>query len=138
MKVSSIKKCLGVLGTGLFASASPLHAEPGAGAVYTMDNAAGANHVLAFDRAANGSLTGPTVFWTGGAGTGAGLSSQGALLLTDDKCWLFVCNAGSDEVSVFAVSPGGLQLTDKQPSGGRVPLSLTLNHDLLYVLNAGG
>jgi 6-phosphogluconolactonase (cycloisomerase 2 family) len=49
-----------------------------------------------------------------------------------------VCNAGSDEVSVFAVSRHGLQLTDKVASGGQMPISLTFHENLLYVLNAGG
>jgi 6-phosphogluconolactonase (cycloisomerase 2 family) len=60
------------------------------------------------------------------------------VVLSRDGHWLFVCNAGSDEVSVFAVAPQGLQLVDKVNSGGRLPLSLTLRRDLLYVLNAGG
>ncbi len=91
-----------------------------AGAVYTMDNAASANHVLVFQRAENGQITGVGSVTTGGTGTGAGLSSQGAVLLSHDGHWLFVCNAGSDEIS------------------GRLPLSLTQHHNLLYVLNAGG
>jgi 6-phosphogluconolactonase (cycloisomerase 2 family) len=58
--------------------------------------------------------------------------------LSHDGRWLFVCNAGSDEISVFATGPGSLQLVDKVSSGGRVPLSLTLHRNLLYVLNAAG
>jgi 6-phosphogluconolactonase (cycloisomerase 2 family) len=49
-----------------------------------------------------------------------------------------VCNAGSDDISVFATSSQGLQLVERVNSGGRRPLSLTLHHDRLYVLNAGG
>ena len=108
------------------------------GAIYTMDNAAGANHVLAFQRGENGELTGAGSFATGGAGTGAGLSSQGSVLLSKDGSWLFVCNAGSSEVSVLAVTPDGLSLSDKVRSGGQMPVSLALRHNLLYVLNAGG
>jgi 6-phosphogluconolactonase (cycloisomerase 2 family) len=108
------------------------------GAVYTMDNAAGANHVLVFQRGENGGLTGAASFATGGAGAGAGLSSQGSVLLSRDNRWLFVCNSGSSEISVFAVAREGLTLTDKVDSGGQNPVSLTLRHSLLYVLNAGG
>jgi len=113
-------------------------AEDEVGAVYTMDNAAGGNHVLAWKRSKDGTLTSQGMYPTGGAGTGAGLSSQGSVLLSHNAKWLFVCNAGSDEVSLFEVSPHGLQLVDKVNSGGRLPLSLTLNRNLLYVLNAGG
>src|SRR5262249_51950197 len=77
---------------------------------------------------------------TGGSGTGApqGLPSQASVLLSHDGRWLFVCNAGSSEVSVLRISPGGLTVTDKVASGGRMPVSLALRHNLLYVLNAGG
>lgn len=108
------------------------------GAIYTMDNAAGANHVLVFQRGENGVLIGAGSFATGGAGAGAGLSSQGSVLLSSDNRWLFVCNAGSSEVSVFAVTGEGLSLSDKVGSGGQMPVSLALRHNLLYVLNAGG
>ncbi len=108
------------------------------GAVYTMDNAASANHVLVFQRAENGQVTSTGSVSTGGTGTGAGLADQGSVLLSNDGRWLFVCNAGSDDISVFAIAPGGLQLSDKVSSGGRLPLSLAQDHNLIYVLNAGG
>jgi len=108
------------------------------GALYTMDNAAGGNHVLVFSRQENGRLNSAGSFATGGTGAGAGLSSQGSVVLSRDGRWLLVCNTGSSEISVFAVSPQGLSLTDKVGSGGRMPLSLGLRHNLLYVLNAGG
>ncbi|PYV66490.1 MAG: 3-carboxymuconate cyclase, partial [Acidobacteria bacterium] len=73
-----------------------------------MDNAASANHVLVFQRAENGQITSVGSVTTGGTGTGAGLSSQGAVLLSHDGHWLFVCNAGSDEISVFEITPGNL------------------------------
>ena len=108
------------------------------GALYTMDNAASGNHVLVFQRGEHGGLKGAGSFATGGTGTGAGLSSQGSIVLSRDSRWLFVCNAGSGEISVLAVSRQGLTLVDKVSSGGQVPLSLALRHNLLYVLNAGG
>lgn len=108
------------------------------GAVYTMDNAAGGNHVWAFGRRANGSLTAPAVVPTGGLGTGNALGNQGGVLLSRSGRWLFVCNAGSDEISVFAATPQGLTLTDKVSAEGHRPISLALHGHLLYVLNAGG
>jgi 6-phosphogluconolactonase len=138
MKNSVIVKCLGLLGAVSMASTISAIAEDEVGAVYTMDNAAGGNHVLALKRSVDGTLTSQGMYPTGGSGTGAGLSSQGSVLLSHNAKWLFVCNSGSDEVSLFAVSKHGLQLVDKVNSGGRRPLSLTLKGNLLYVLNAGG
>jgi 6-phosphogluconolactonase (cycloisomerase 2 family) len=110
------------------------------GALYTMDNAAAGNNVLAFQRDEDGGVSSAGSFATGGNGTGtqAGLPSQGSVLLSRDGRWIFVCNAGSSEISVLAVSKQGLTVTDKAASGGRMPLSLALRHNLLYVLNAGG
>src|SRR5437899_10161188 len=81
------------------------------GSVYTMDNSASGNNVLVFQRSADGSLRPGGVFPTGGTGTGSGLGNQGAVVLSRDGRWLLVCNAGSDEISVFVVSEQGLQLT---------------------------
>lgn len=113
-------------------------AEDSAGTVYVMSNAAEANAVLVFERAADGSLSEAGAFPTGGLGTGAGLGSQGAVVLHENGRWLFAVNAGSNEVSVFSVTPDGLQLKDTEPSGGELPISLTARENLLYVLNAGG
>ena len=135
-RLTFIKSCAALL-LGFATTGTTLRADDN-GAVYTMDNAAGANHVLAFQRAENGSLIGSGTFATGGAGSGAGLSSQGSIALSRDGRWLFVCNAGSSEISVFAVTRHGLSVTDKVSSGGQMPVSLTVRHNLLYVLNAGG
>ena len=110
------------------------------GILYTTDNASAGNHVQVITLVGH-TLSLGTAYATGGLGSGAspGLPSQGSVMLSPDSQWLFVCNAGSDEISVFETLPGGqLQLTDKVNSGGRNPISLTLNGSLLYVLNAGG
>jgi len=127
------------LGLGLAALAPNVWADDG-GALYTMDNAAGANNVLVFERHANGTLSAAGSISTGGTGTGAaqGLPSQGSVLASPDGRWLLVCNAGSSEISVFAIRAHGLTLTGKVASGGQMPLSLGLCKNLLYVLNAGG
>lgn len=138
MKHSLIRKGLGFLGAGLLALTVTASAKEEAGVIYGMDNAAAGNHVLAWKRMADGALARPAMHATGGAGTGAGLSSQGSVLLSRDGQWLFVCNAGSGEISVFEIGPHGVRLVDKVSSGGQLPLSLTLRHHLLYVLNAGG
>jgi 6-phosphogluconolactonase (cycloisomerase 2 family) len=137
MKLTLLKYGFSSFGLSLALLATTATSEEG-GAIYTMDNAADANHVLAFQRQQDGEVTGASSFATGGAGTGAGLSSQGSILLSRDHRWLFVCNAGSSEISVLAVTRDGLSLTDKVSSGGQVPVSLALCDNLLYVLNAGG
>jgi 6-phosphogluconolactonase len=106
------------------------------GAVYTLDNATGGNHVLRFTRAANGTLTADGSYSTDGAGTGMGLGSQGAVILDGDR--LFAVNAGSNSISVMAVTSGGLTLLSTTPSDGEMPISLTVHGSHLYVLNAGG
>jgi len=139
MRVLKFDKVLSGLALGLGLIAGKVQADEG-GALYTMDNAAAGNHVLIFPRHEMGHLGNPRMVATGGMGTGAaqGLPSQGSVLLSRDGRWLFVCNAGSDEVSVLKISSRGATLTDKVASGGRRPLSLALRHNLLYVLNAGG
>jgi len=109
-----------------------------AGAVYTMTNGASGNEVILFHRTAHGFLMPGESFSTGGLGSGNGLGNQGALALSAGNRWLFVVNAGSDDVSVFRVERNGLTLVDREPSGGRRPISVTVDRDLMYVLNAGG
>jgi 6-phosphogluconolactonase len=147
MRSNSIIRYAGALALAATLAPNYLHArdrednddrrDPG-GAVYTMDNAVSENHVLAFQRAADGKLTPAGSFATGGSGAGSGLGSQGAVLLSDNARWLFACNAGSSEISVFLVTPNGLVLTDKVSSGGKRPISIALHRNLLFVLNAGG
>jgi len=108
------------------------------GAIYTMTNSLSGNEVLVFDRSANGSLSPAGSFETGGTGTGGGLGNQGGVHLTSDNQRLYVVNAGSNTISVFKVKPRGLKLMGSVDSGGLQPISLTVDGDLLYVLNAGG
>lgn len=107
------------------------------GQVYTIDNAAAGNNVWIFNRAADGSLTVSGSVSTDGNGTGSGLASQGAVILSPDNKWLIVVDAGSNEVSVFQVNGNNLTLTDKESSQGTTPISLTMNNNWIYVLNNG-
>ncbi len=112
-------------------------AEPTPGAVYTMSNGTGGNAVLVFDRQPGGSLVAAGSVATGGLGTGGGLGNQGALRLSQDHRWLFAVNAGSNDVTVFAVEQGGLRWVDRVSSGGTRPVSVTEHDGLVYVLDAG-
>src|SRR5256885_1008967 len=110
----------------------------GPGAVYTLTNQVAGNAVAVFTRGADGRLTAAGTVATGGAGSGASLGSQSAVSLSNDGRRLFAVNAGSNDVSVFAVSPAGLALASRTASGGTLPISLTVHGNVLYVLNAGG
>jgi len=108
------------------------------GAVFTLSNSAAGNAVIAFARGADGSLAPAGTFSTAGNGTGGGLGSQGAVTLSDDGRFLFAVNAGSNTVTSFAVDGTTLSRVSTVASGGTLPISLTTNGTVLYVLNAGG
>lgn len=129
---------VGALCHRCFGNAQGLQPHNRPGALYTMTNGAAGNSILAFHRTAEGTLIPAGMFSTGGRGTGAGLGNQGGVVLTHDNRWLFAVNAGSDQVSVFRVRRIGLVLTALVGSGGVQPISVTVHHDLVYVLNAGG
>jgi len=107
------------------------------GAVYTLTNAPDGNRVVVYDRHADGRLGARRSFSTGGNGAGAGLGNQGAVALSDSGQWLLAVNAGSDSVSVFFVLGSFLYRTDVEASGGTRPVSVTIEDDIVYVLNAG-
>jgi 6-phosphogluconolactonase (cycloisomerase 2 family) len=113
------------------------HPRGAVGEVYTMSNAVDGNEVLAFSRDARGRLGPPEAYETGGLGTGSGLGNQGGVVLNRSGRWLFVVNAGSDQISVFRVRRRGLALVDVTDSGGSQPVSVAVDRNLLYVLNAG-
>jgi 6-phosphogluconolactonase len=124
-------------GTGSVFAAPAAAGPEVVGAVYVQTNAAAGNAVQVFPRDSDGGLGSPASFSTGGKGSGTGLGSQGALVFSDDRRWLFVVNAGSSDISAFAITPGGVRLVGQTPSGGAKPLSLTVHGPWLYVLNGG-
>jgi 6-phosphogluconolactonase len=107
-------------------------------AVYVQTNDAADNEVVAFRRTDEGTLAPLGRYSTGGRGAGEPhLPSQGSVVLDDDGRRLLVVNAGSDELSVFAVEPDGLRLAGRVGSGGSRPTSVAVRGDLAYVLNNG-
>jgi 6-phosphogluconolactonase len=107
--------------------------------VYVQTNESDANRVLAFGRDPDGALRELGAFATGGAGDGRPhLTSQGSVVLTGDGRRLLVTNAGSGDVSVFAVGDDGRPaLMGTTPGGGAAPKSVAEHDRLVYVLNAG-
>jgi len=84
--------------------------EGNGGAVYVLSNQTSGNEVLVYNRLANGSLTAAGSFSTTGNGTGAGLGSQGSVILHDLEgySYLLAVNAGSNDITVFRVDDHGL------------------------------
>jgi len=117
-------------------------ASPVVGHVYVKDNTAGTNTIGAFDRHADGTLTpqAGSPFAAGGAGTGAGLASQGALQISPDGRFLIAADAGSNQISVLRIKPdGSLRLVSHGviSSGGVLPVSVAIHGGLVYMANAG-
>lgn len=110
----------------------------GDGAVFVLTNGAAGNAVAIFRRDGDGALRPAGTQATGGTGTGAGLGSQGALVLSENGRWLLAVNAGSSEITAFEVRGAELRLASRVASGGQQPVSLTIHDRLVYVLNAGG
>jgi len=117
-------------------------ASPVVGHVYVNDNTAGTNTIGVFDRHADGTLTphAGSPFAAGGAGTGAGLASQGALQISPNGRFLLAVDAGSNQISVLRIKPNGS--LRQVPggiiaSGGVLPVSVAIHRALVYVANAG-
>ncbi len=130
---------IGFLAMGIFTTAA-VAGNDSPGAVCAMTNDPDANQLLCYDRDAKGVLSEAILIDTGGQGSGGDLdplASQGSLIFSSNGLWLFAVNAGSDDISVFRILPEGPVLAGVTDSGGDFPVSVTIFHDLVYVLNAG-
>jgi len=110
-------------------------------AVFAMTNSVVGNQIIAYSRAANGSLIEGNHFVTGGRGSGGTtdpLGSQGSLTLSQDHSLLFAVNAGSGDLSVFRVNGANLQLVQVVPSAGSAPVAVAQHGNLVYVINFAG
>lgn len=109
--------------------------------VYTLSNQVSGNAVVVYNRAGNGMLTYSASYATGGTGTGGGLGNQGAIIMggdDDDDDILLAVNPGSNSISSFKISGGGLNLKSTVGSGGLRPVSIAQHDNIVYVLNGGG
>jgi 6-phosphogluconolactonase (cycloisomerase 2 family) len=115
-----------------------------AGMVFVQSNDPERNSILAFNRAADGSLTPAGEFRTGGRGGSQTdnpfdpLASQESLVFDRAHKTMIAVNAGSNSVTTFRVRGG--KLTDRHTvySGGDFPSSIAVSGKTVYVLNAGG
>jgi 6-phosphogluconolactonase (cycloisomerase 2 family) len=121
------------------------------GTLYSLTNDPERNQVVAYRRAADGTLSFMARYDTGGEGTGFFENSDTMLLLGSStgqsspvrlgggNDLLFAANPGSDDVSVFRVNDDGtLKLVDRTPTGEERPTSLTVRNGVLYAMNAAG
>ena len=122
---------LGLTAAGaVTAAAGPARAADGpgpAGAVYTMTNSPAGNAIEAYTRAGDGSLTPAGTYPTGG--TGGALGSGHSIAVSRGGRVVVNVNAGSNSVSAFAATPGGLRLIGTTSSGGTDPTSVTIAGD---------
>jgi 6-phosphogluconolactonase len=110
-------------------------------AIFAMTNSVEGNQIIAYSRAANGSLIEGNHYPTGGRGSGGTtdpLGSQGSLTLSQDHSLLFAVNAGSGDISVFRVSGANLELLQVASSGGSAPVAVAQHGSLVYVINFAG
>lgn len=128
--------CLAFAGTAGASTANVV------GHVYVDDNSTPANTISGFDRHADGTLT-PipgSPFVAGGAGTGSGLASQGAIQVVSHGRYLIAVDAGSNQLSVLRINHDGrltLVRGGAVSSDGLEPVSVTEHDGLVYVANAG-
>lgn len=123
-------------GTFLALTALGVFAQDGAEAIYVQTNAA--ENAVNLYRHTDDGLALAGTYSTRGQGTGAGLGSQGAVTLSSDGRYLAAVNAGSNEVTLFATTSQGLEFRGITASGGRMPISVTIDGDRIFVVNAGG
>ena len=148
-KLPSVKKTVLLLSMSLFsvsatAQLSFFHTKP-VGAVFSMTNAVDGNEVVVYGRNLDGNLTYQASYATDGLGglnvegdANDALGSQSPLVLSKNGRCLFAVNAGDNSISSFIVDKGNeLKLAQNISSNGSFPVSIAINRDLLYVLNAG-
>jgi 6-phosphogluconolactonase (cycloisomerase 2 family) len=124
------------------AASSQSHYSGASHAVFVQTDSTSGNHVVAYRRAADGTLSPTGSYATGGLGgilSGSVVdhtASQGSLTYDPWHSLLYAVNAGSNTVSVFAVNGDRLELRQVLSSGGTFPVSVAVHGDLVYVVNA--
>ena len=112
------------------------------GSVFVQTDGLAGNHVVAYQRHRDGTLTQAGAYATGGVGgqlTGSVVdhtASQGALTYDRADNLLLAVNAGSNTISVFSVFGQKLLLRQVINSGGAFPVSVTARRGEVFVLNA--
>ncbi|MEN9324114.1 MAG: hypothetical protein RL699_1894 [Bacteroidota bacterium] len=111
------------------------NAQNAKGFVFTMSNAISGNELLQYKINADGVLSLIATVPTTGLGTGSNLSSQGSLILSANKEFIFAVNAGDHSISTFGLLPtGAIAFVGKYNLQGTRPISIAQRGDLVYVL----
>ena len=133
---------IAVAATALFAGQAQASLVEHSAPVFVQTDNLSGNTIVAYDRAADGSLQQAGVYQTGGKGgalTGAVvdfLASQGSLAYDRADGLLYAVNAGSNTVTVFTVHGDRLVRHQVISSGGSFPVSIAVRGHVVYVLNA--
>ncbi len=138
--IGNLQRVLAMITLTIFAFGTTTLAQRGtpqnnpAGAVFAMTNATEGNEIVRYSRASDGTLTRlRNRVSTRGLGIGVDTDTQGPLRLSADRRFLYLVNAGSDNISVFAVNGTRLRFLQIIDAGDQ-PLSLTISGNLLYSL----
>jgi 6-phosphogluconolactonase (cycloisomerase 2 family) len=113
-------------------------------ALFVETDASGANSILSYRQASDGTISFAGSFLTGGEGatsvnaTADPLASQDGLVLANNGANLIAVNPGSDTITVFAVLGTHLRALQQLPSGGLFPDSIATSGHLVAVTNSGG
>src|ERR1700691_751439 len=124
------------------ASAATTSHAANSGVVFAQNDNTSSNEVIAYARTASGGLTQVGAYRTGGVGGQEGgsvvdhLGSEGSVAYDAQARLLYVSNAGSNTVTVFAVNGDTLTRLQVISSGGDFPVSIAAHGNLVYVLNA--
>jgi 6-phosphogluconolactonase (cycloisomerase 2 family) len=126
----------------LAASPAMAAAPTNVGFVFTQSNNPQGNTVNVFKRRSDGTIKPFELIKTGGNGSTSQqpfslpvVDSADSVVMSPDHKLLFVVNSGSNDISAFRVTHGGISRSDKKGSGGKLPISLAVHNNLLYVLN---
>jgi 6-phosphogluconolactonase (cycloisomerase 2 family) len=128
--------------TGAAAASPAHHQQHHQDAVFVQTDGTSGNAVVAYDRAANGTLTRTGTYATGGVGGVLDgsvvdhLASQGSVSLDRAHGLLYAVNAGSNTLTVFGVDGDHLTRRQVVSSGGTFPVSIATHGNVVYVLNA--
>ena len=126
----------------VYAQTSPVSTSSN-GNVYVMENDPAGNEVIAYFRTRTGRLINIGSHATNGLGAGDNaaadpLGSQNSMILSSNRQFLYVVNAGSDDISAFSLGRFGRPvLMQKISSNGDFPVSMAISGNILYVLNSG-
>jgi len=119
------------------------------GMLYAATNEVTGNRIAIYRRGQDGQLAFLESVPTGGTGSGGFEGSANGVILasrggesspnnlTGGDTFLFATNTGSGSVSVFRTVGDSLELVENESAGINHPISVTVSHGIVYVLNGG-